>query len=134
MTLEQIKEGNKLIAEFMGYQILHKKYEYLNFNSSNESYWDITEGDIVCDENGNEVDALDNYPFYSLEDLPFHSSWDWLMPVVSKCSKTKGFYDTKFQTYCKGALFFEDLDLYSPIDDIYKAVVEFIKWYNENNN
>ena len=43
MIKEQIKEGNELIAKFMGYQILLKKYQYQNFNSSNESYFEAIE-------------------------------------------------------------------------------------------
>lgn len=79
-------KGNEILAVFMAYQILIKKYQYLNYNSSNESYWERGEGEIVCDEHGNELSDGDSDPYYSFEDLPFDSSWDWLMPIVGKIS------------------------------------------------
>ena len=84
MTYDEILEGNELIARFMGYQILYKKYETRYMSSSNESDWVVTEGEIVCDSNGNEVDDINNEPYYDLRSLPFNSSWDWLMPVIDK--------------------------------------------------
>ena len=86
MSEQEILENNKLIAEFMGYQILHKKYQTRHMCSSNESDWVVEYGEIVCDTNGNEVDDEKQEPFYSLEDLPFNYSWDWLMPVISELS------------------------------------------------
>lgn len=90
--------------------------------------------------------------------LKYHSSWDWLMPVVKKigeleCSReiTIKFHD--FPTYCfiSGEKYFAvthnvypSFESYSEerensgvwhrtlIEAVYKAIVEFIKWYNEN--
>lgn len=84
----KIDEGNKLIAEFMGYQILSKKYETQHWCSSNESQWVVNEGDIVCDTEGNEVDNQRNKPYFRLEEVPFNLSWDWLMPVIDKIEDT----------------------------------------------
>ena len=71
---EEIIEGNKLIAEFMGYNLIipsMRRYP----NNWKTSYWernyDIekhTTDHVLCEENG----------------LKYHSSWDWLMPVVEK--------------------------------------------------
>ena len=62
-------ESNKLIAEFMGVKptILGDEITY-------EMY-----GAIDCIEDG-----VDEQHFFLEEQLLFHTSWDWLMPVVEK--------------------------------------------------
>ena len=53
----------------------------------------------------------------------FDTSWDWLMPVVKKIqgftfnSREKNYVTTTFKII--------------NINETYKAVVEFIKWYNK---
>jgi len=59
------------------------------------------------------------------EQLQYDTSWDWLMPVVAKITNTtpmnQSWYDIKYRL------------LDADIDAVYKRVVEFIKWYNEQN-
>jgi len=76
-----------------------------------------------------------------LNDLEYHTSWDWLMPVVEKI-ESLGYEVQIRNTDC---IIFQLLDTikYKPIVDIssgngkkdstYMAVVEFIKEYNKNN-
>lgn len=95
-------DGNKLIAEFMGCTF----YENTKHTIDQEGY------EIALDEEG----------------LKYHASWSWLMPVV--------------QTIKDGGASVEEFVLLDKIDNVltcdlqiellYKAVVEFIKWYNEN--
>ena len=48
--------------------------------------------------------------------MQFDTSWDWLMPVVNK-----------IEMECEGVpLQLLDCSLYSEIDEVYQAVVEFI--------
>jgi hypothetical protein len=95
MTQEEIIHGNKLIAEFMGLEYTTKKY------------WKI--GDIT----GNN----------QLFELHYHTSWDWLMPVVEKCNAI--IHHSKYVSNdLQRALCAVDIKL------IFLAVVEFIKWYN----
>ena len=71
----------------------------------------------------------------------YSESWDWLMPVVEKI-ETLGFLihiDTidgvkVFNPKTKDMIFvtFTAREYTSKIRETYKAVVEFIKWYNEN--
>ncbi len=58
-------------------------------------------------------------------DLKYHKSWDWLMPVVEKC------YQCNHE---EGDLHMRlnDAVLTVNIEEVYKAVVEFINWYNNN--
>ena len=54
--------------------------------------------------------------------LPYHTSWDWLMPVVQKCYKIDD--EEGFDNLVDAV---STLD----IDGTYNAVVEFIKTYND---
>ena len=57
-----------------------------------------------------------------LVELKFHKSWDWLMPVVEKIEQV---HEGVPQELIK-------LSLFSTIDEVYNAIIEFIKWYNKN--
>lgn len=57
--------------------------------------------------------------------LSFHSSWDWLMPVCQKIDKLLFNNIQKFG-YNDECLLSNDIEVR------YQAVIEFIKWYNEN--
>ena len=90
---------NKLIAEFMGFQKTtigwYDNEETMNFNSDSNTF----------------------------DELKFHSSWDWLMPVVEKC------FDRLMEDDNSDDLSFclNDALLTTNIDEVYKAVVNFIK-------
>ena len=90
MENKEIIEGNGIIAKWAGYRIMFKEFQYRNFNSSDESYFADDEGDIVCDENGHEVNLYpDGDPLTDLSQLPFDSSWELLMPIVEKICRLK---------------------------------------------
>jgi hypothetical protein len=56
-------------------------------------------------------------------DLQYDTSWDWLIPVVNKIEEE-----------CEGVpIQLLNCNLYSEIGEVYQAVVEFIKQYNESN-
>ena len=57
-------------------------------------------------------------------ELKYQTSWDWLMPVVSKCFKTGD--DTYEWDNIMDTLFTCDRDI------VYAQVVEFINQYNKN--
>ena len=55
------------------------------------------------------------------KDLQYDTSWDWLIPVVNK-----------IEMECEGVpLQLLNCNLYSEIGEVYQAVVEFIKTYND---
>lgn len=141
MTQEEIIEENKLIAEFMGYQVLRKKFQYKNWNSSDEFYFETDEGDIVCDKNGREVNLYaDADPLFELEELPFNSSWDWLMSVVEKIEKEYWVTTTTRRGISAVSIHqperaYEEIARFDSEDKLeatWRVVVEFIKWYNKN--
>ena len=133
-------EGNKLIAEFMGgkvEQFVWRKYEPMG----------------VCF--AEQVHGLQSH---LLHDLEYHTSWDWLMPVVEKISnihypdywngrqpddvgewdncaypRTFGMRDSEGNYMVR----FNANVLYSAktlIEATWLAVIEFIKDYNITEN
>lgn len=56
-----------------------------------------------------------------LKACKYHTSWDWLIPVAKKCIDTH---------HDNGQDIFEALHK-CDIETLHKAIVEFIKWYNE---
>ena len=108
MTQEEILQGNKLIAKFIG----------MKYDSNANVYED--------DKNA-----------YGLFSLKFHSSWDWLMPVVEKIENNLVNYSHEvviFGEHChinQGKT--HDMGYSSKgskIASTWSAVVDFIKWYN----
>ncbi|MBT5758019.1 MAG: hypothetical protein HOI55_00035 [Candidatus Marinimicrobia bacterium] len=58
------------------------------------------------------------------KDLQYHTSWDWLMPVLDKVKEIRCLlddHDESFSWVCKS----------SDIEAEYNAVVEFINDYND---
>ena len=61
MSEQEILDGNKLIAEFMGAKY-NSKLDLVNLGA--------------------------NHKLVGINELQYHSSWDWIMPVVDKIRKT----------------------------------------------
>ena len=95
-------KNNKLIAEFMGRNVITEDDIRANKNPISTSH----DGDLE-------------------EDLEYHSSWDWLMPVAEKCLCTDE--KTDGQHY-----FINDALLTCNIEEVFDRVVEFIKRTNLN--
>lgn len=106
MTQEEIIEGNKLIAEFME---LQKDEESGNYHIVNEPHIHAS-----C--------------LMSIEYLQYHSSWDWLMPVVEKIRDMKNESAEYMTQNSKLASALTTARIWI----VYKAIIEFIKWYNIN--
>jgi hypothetical protein len=91
-------------------------------------------GDVIinADNSKNENDENVFHP----DDMKFHTDWNWLMPVIRKIEElgndvliTTNYIQISFD---EGEQFIVIDDLNIKIDSVYNAVVEFIKWYNEN--
>jgi len=83
-----------------------------------------------------EIDVVDGLYYYTtaMDDyktdmLHFDVSWDWLMPVANEIIKSRDEQNADWDlTDLKYALQTTNIEL------VYNAVVEFIKWYNKNQN
>lgn len=115
-----MKTDNELIAEFMG-------------GVSREKIFPEDRQIIKTSEHGN---------CYT-ENLKYDTSWDWLMPVVFKIDKL---YNENFppdfiqRVISKESEIIDShymnviaVPMATPIEEIYKEVVEFVKWHNSNN-
>jgi hypothetical protein len=67
--------------------------------------------------------------------MKFNSSWDWLMPIRNKIHSLGGYIilaknlvTVQYVFAARTIQFEED----SQLESVYKAVIDFIKWYNEN--
>jgi len=97
-----MKNDNKLIAEFMG---------------------------VVFHDDENQYYSSDG--MYIEDTLKYHTSWDWLMPVVSKClvgeaEQSEEISNTTIKNIYEGIC-------NQDISHAYKSVVEFIKTYNKTS-
>ena len=66
---------------------------------------------------------LPNGRLETLAILNYHISWDWLIPVVQKIEQVNDGVPSELW----------DVSLYSYQEEIYDAVVEFIKEYNKES-
>lgn len=142
MTHEEIIEGNRLIAEFLGSKFINDAPE----DYPNGYYYQPEEMEGDC-------------PTGIPEDWCFESSWDWLMPVVEQIESLNysveifksASYDEpdkiwhrciieKMTNWTLDLALEEEDDLGkqyiktdSKILSVWLAVIEFIKWYNQQN-
>lgn len=101
MEKQEIEEGSKLILEFEGFKFVSDDVKAY----PNGYYYSKDEG------------------FHTVEECQFHNSWDWLIPVIQKCYKLDDdineYYDSIVDNLC-----------ILNIEATWKSVVEFIKYYN----
>lgn len=132
MTQEEIKEANELIAVFMG----------------------LTRNDYDCGKTWGLNSYTDENGILFAEwwnPLQYHSDWSWIMPVIEKIEllgyaclmavysnhfgEGKHVFSFKIRFFDKlGVYFHESFGFKSKIEAVFKAVVEFIKWYNQNKD
>jgi hypothetical protein len=99
----KMKDSNKLIAEFMGYE----SYEYRGYRM------------FILEEDNHRTDV----------DLHYHTSWDWLMPIIERClvgeaEQSEEVSNTSIKNIYEGIC-------NQDIHFAYKSVVEFIKQQNK---
>ncbi len=122
METKQILDCNKMIAEFMGVMPIKGWCDGYALNKAGLPF---------------NYGAMGN----GTSDLKFHSSWDWLMPVVEKIEgldDNEGEFDCHFEILRDGCLVIAwhgetIIEIYgnTKIESVWLAVVEFIKWRNE---
>lgn len=69
--------------------------------------------------------------YRKIEEMKYHTSWDWLMPVVEKIEMVKGVHFVISELGCDVYSFGKQISNSreeTKILTVYKAVVEFIKW------
>ena len=129
--MENIIENNKIIAEFLDWE----------FDDLSETF--ETPFLKLVDPNafGDEQYSCKLQDF----ELEFHSDWNWLMSVVEKIENLQdenncAIYNVQIeQSFTEiidnhtSETIIYDIDADSKIEAVYNTVIEFIKWYNEQN-
>lgn len=130
---------NELIARFMG---VKEEQGFYDSYGKDDPYW-FTSNKIYRTYSRSLPDlSFDDF----VENSRYHIEWDWLMPVVEKI-ESLGYLTSIYALDIDGNKRRHDVLLNdfsgdqikkcygysynSKIEAVYKAVVEFIKWYNE---
>lgn len=119
MTEQEILEGNRLIAEFLGWR------------EEGEDHWPVKDSHY----------NPEGYDGFGLIGFKFYDNWQWLMPVCKKIMdmirvenfQTVFWFNTnqyRDETYEKSVEIIGAIMSFD-IERTYYAVVQFIKWYNE---
>ncbi len=125
LTVEEILEGNKLIAEFMGYRVFHKRYPKNHGIGAPEKEF---------------KDCI-------VEKTKYHSSWDWSILVVDRINGMgKAFNLAMFKNYISLTVekfenkFYKDFSFshaeyitseQTGKEAMFKLLVKFIEWHNQ---
>ena len=86
---------------------------------------------MITEESNKLIAEFMDYPDLGTEGdfsyLKYHKSWDWLMPVAEKCVCQITDADEEDHLFAQ----IHDALWAFNIEETHNAVVEFIKWYNE---
>ena len=120
-------EDNKLIAEFMGLEALggkhHGVWVWINADDSSLSYLvpsDWKEWGSTEIRNGEKCMYIPTL---------YDTSWDWLMPVIRHIIDELN-YELPEDSNLIGDIMHGLVDI--NMNETHKAVIKFIKWYNQN--
>jgi hypothetical protein len=117
--MKTIEEKNRMIAIFMG----------------SETRSDIVDDRTLAYFVGDYLMNISNshnendYNWFHPDDMEFHTSWDWIMPVVQKI---KSIGDKIMDNY----ELLDELDnalIHAEMKHVYKSVVNIIKYLNKKN-
>jgi len=143
-------ENAKMIATFMEFIVVDKRYRKDQIYYTDAPF--LGEPKVVYDHS--PYPEIELKYIFACSEMLFKESWDWLMAVVDKIenTKTRRFMGFWYGNSNRGAGFVGvintdiDVDSTCRIEEIvghidgnrkdatYKAVVEFIKWYNDNKD
>lgn len=113
-TDKTISDSNKLIADFIGATLSnHAPNEYDMF------------GIIECIEDGE-----DEKHFFTPELMKFHTSWDWLIPVLARIKETQRNGNSDYSHLMNTTL---SMLVNNGLDPTYRHIVNFIERYNTQN-
>jgi hypothetical protein len=102
-----MNESNKLIAEFMGYEVLYRP--------NSNGFIELSETEL-CD----------------VDDLQYHEDWNWLMPVVHKCFEVSSF---KIEGDMKGlVLWLQIADIKGAYRTIVEFITVYNRTNGNNND
>ena len=98
--------------------MIKKEWWWMNQLNQNK----MKDNKLIAEFMGSNLNGLESWQYE--EELQYHTSWDWLMPVAEKCLTTDEPSDGRHYVI-------NDALLTCNIDEVYKEVVEFIKEHND---
>lgn len=128
--MKEITEGNKIIAKFMGATVTQSYSENKDYEQDGFLFYYP------------ERSSPSIYRNMSSNSIKYHSSWDWLMPVVEKIHKVGFYYKLtdwqfficRYNDYSGVIAYDSKTDIDEPeIYRVFKTVIQFITWYNNQN-
>jgi hypothetical protein len=134
MKYDEILEGNKLIAEFLGFKVENIEDNIFHVSLGT---WTIYERFKTDNENPYQYFLNLKTNIKNSTHFKFYSSWDWLMPVVEKIESIDKYvfdiYLNKCEIQYGNNFTIEEVSFsgLNKIEAVYKAVVAFIKWFNQ---
>lgn len=108
-------ENNKIIAEFMGLKKFQSQLDYTIYDIPQHKI------DVVTEQNGGTL--------FAEMDLKYHSDWNWLMPVLSKCLEGEAEHNDNIANETIKVMYEHLCD--QDINGVFESCVKFIKWHNE---
>jgi hypothetical protein len=125
--MKTTEEKNRMIAEFMG-----GEFEKMHFNG--------VEQEVVTLINCHQIKMSQLMSVYT-SNLLFHTSWDWLMPVVEKIETELKYEVLIGRIYSQVNIIGDEDNTISKwvcgdpkkkLEITYETICQFIEWYNEN--
>jgi len=126
MTPQEIIEGNKLIALFLGYVKSSSDKDF--------TFYTHPDGKGIITQSEHDYTRYYTHELMEARSFLFHRSWSWLMPIVEKIESLG--YPVKIKMNdCW--IILPDVEEFgankdNKITSVWTAVVSFIKWYNQN--
>ena len=115
------KTDNELIAEFMG-GIISSVPNLINLPQ--------TRGDAnIHSVKGSEMLPNGTYSVHRLNELKYHTSWDWLMPVIEKIAT----HTLSYTIEMLAEYYYKDGDNQDGLDNIEMFHEAVVMWIKDNN-
>lgn len=124
MKTEEITNGNKLIAEFMGHDCDFGAAIRFKYSSSEPFPLSGNDANFESVESEVQMEVEEFGSTLEIETVSFHNSWDWLMPVVEKILNICQESDEMEKYYII-------TDAIPEIESVFSACVKFIEWYKK---
>jgi hypothetical protein len=134
------EEGNKIIAKFDGWKL--RSSDFVNSDKEHYPWWEkFIDGKVVKTYHHDILNADGKFEWGS-----YHTSWDWLMPVVEKIveidiTPAPNWRGYRVEIVPRGYVKIEGFSMThvfknvfiegSLINAVWQAVVQFIQWYNK---
>jgi hypothetical protein len=108
--MKTTQENNRIIAKFMGWEE--------QTDPTERWFGSFRDNNGILHKNTNT------------EPLLFHSSWDWLVLVLARIKETKRNGNNLYNHLMNTTI---SMMINNGIEATYRAVVQFIEWWNEQN-